>query len=58
MPKVLDRGHEISKLELQSCYYIHFRTNTFGKDINPTYSPPTYGLNSITAFFLQGCPWH
>ena len=33
--KVLDCCLELSELELQSHYYIHFRTNTIGKGINP-----------------------
>ena len=28
--------------KLQSRYYVHFRTNTLGKDIN-LFFPPTYG---------------
>ena len=32
--KVLDHVLKISELELQSCYYIHFWTNTFRKVMN------------------------
>ena len=35
MDKVLDCGFEVSKFELQLCYYIHFLTNTIGKNMNP-----------------------
>ena len=31
--KVLDR--EVSEFELQSCYHVHFWTNTFRKGIEP-----------------------
>ena len=27
----LDCGLEVSKFELQSCYFVHFRINTIGK---------------------------
>ena len=33
---VLDCGIEVSEFVLQSRYYVHFRTNTFGKDMNST----------------------
>ena len=32
--KVMDCGIVVSKFELQSCYYVHFRTNTLGKGMN------------------------
>ena len=38
----------MSEFEFQSCYYIHFRTNTIEKGINPLI-PASYGLNSTTA---------
>ena len=38
---VLDCNIVINEFELQSCYYIDFRTNTLGKDINS----------------LKGCIW-
>ena len=38
MAKVLDYGLEVSDFDLQSCYNIHFRTNTLGKDMNPRIS--------------------
>ena len=34
MVKALDCGIVVSKFELQSCYYIHFRTNTLEKGMN------------------------
>ena len=33
--KAMDSGIEASEFELQSCYYVHFRTNTLGKGMNP-----------------------
>ena len=32
--KMLNCDLEVSKFEPQSCYYVHFRTNTFGKGMN------------------------
>ena len=49
----LDCGVEVSKFEMQSRYYIHFRTNTHWKRYEPPNSP-SYGLNSINAVLLQG----
>ena len=40
MAKVLDCSLELSKFELQSCYYVHFQTNTLEKDINSVIPPP------------------
>ena len=42
MAKVLDSRHEVSKCEVQLHCYIHFQTNTFGKDMNPLI-PPAVG---------------
>ena len=39
MFKALDYGINVSKFELQSCYYVHFRMNTFGKGLNPLILP-------------------
>ena len=35
MVKALNYGIVVSKLELQSRYYVHFQINTFGKGVNP-----------------------
>ena len=35
MVKTLDFRIGVSEFELKSCYYVHFRSNTFGKDVNP-----------------------
>ena len=37
--KALDFGIVVSKFKLQSRYYIHFRTNTFGKSMNSYFLP-------------------
>ena len=34
MVKALDCRIEVCKFELQSRYYVHFRTNTLGKGMN------------------------
>ena len=39
MVKVMDSGIVVSELKLQSCYYIHFQTNTLGKGMNPFILP-------------------
>ena len=36
--KALDCGIVLNKFELQSCYYIHFWTNTLGKNMKPPLS--------------------
>ena len=35
MVKVLNYEHEVSEFELQSYYYVHFRTNILEKSLNP-----------------------
>ena len=35
MGSVLDSNFVVSEFELQSCYYIHFRTNALEKGIKP-----------------------
>ena len=32
----MDYDIVVSKFELQSCYYVHFHTNIFGKGMNPS----------------------
>ena len=39
MTKVQDCGLEVSEFELQSGYYVHFRTNTFEKIMKHPISP-------------------
>ena len=51
MAKVRNCGFEVSGFELQSRYYVHFQTNTFGKGFNPPFSP-NYELNCMTTAFF------
>ena len=51
MVKQMDSRIVVSEFKLQSCYYVHFRTNTLGKGMNPA-SSPNYGLNSTTTVLL------
>ena len=46
--KVVNSSLEVRKFELQSCYYVHFQTNTIGKGMN-SFIPLSYGFNNITA---------
>ena len=39
MVKAMDYGIVVSEFVLQSCYYVHFRTNTLGKGMNPLILP-------------------
>ena len=39
MAKALDCGIVVSKFEVQSRSYVHFRTNTLGKGTNPLILP-------------------
>ena len=55
MANVLGCGLAVSKFELQSRYYDHFRINTHGKGVEPSYPPSSFSLNSIpTTAILQG----
>ena len=49
MINAVDCGIVVSEFELQSRYYVHFRTS---KGMKPPY-PPSYGLNSITTILLE-----
>ena len=58
MAKVLDCSFEVNEFELQSLYYVHFWTNTFGERYELPYpSLSSYWWNSITAVPLQGWLW-
>ena len=37
--KVMDCDTLVSEFELQSCYYVHFRTSALGRVMNPFISP-------------------
>ena len=39
MVKAMDCGIVVSEFEFQSCYYVHFVTNTLGKGMNPLILP-------------------
>ena len=39
MVKAMDCRIVVNKFKHQSCYYVHFWTNTLGKGINPLLSP-------------------
>ena len=39
MVKEMDCGIVISEFELHSLYYVHFRTNSLGKAMNPLILP-------------------
>ncbi len=56
LPYVLDCDIVVSKFKLQSCYYIHFQTNSLGKGMNNP--PSSNGLNSTTTVLLQGGFWY
>ena len=52
---ILNFGLKVSEFKFQLGYYIHFRTNTFRKGIEPLY-PHSYELNSTTTV-PQGWLW-
>ena len=54
MAKVLDCGLEVSEFELQSCYYVHFRTNTFEKAMNPLILRAVGKIVSLLFFYKDG----
>ena len=39
MVKAMDSGIVVCEFELKSRYYVHFRTNTLGKGMNPLILP-------------------
>ena len=51
--KVLDCRIIQSEFKLQSCYYVHFWTNTLGKGMNPLILP---SMGYLTV--LEGWIWH
>ena len=60
MVKTMDCEIVVSEFELRSnysSYYVHFRTNTLGKSMNPPY-PLSYGLNSTTTVLLGEWLWN
>ena len=53
MVKSLDCRIVVSEFELQSRYYVHFWTNTFGKGMNPLILPSMGYLNGTTTVLLK-----
>ena len=43
MGKVLNYDLKLTVFELQTRYYVHFRTSTFGKGMNALILPPSVG---------------
>ena len=43
MVKAMNCGIVVREFVLQSRYYVHFRANTLGKDMNPLILPPAMG---------------
>ena len=57
LSEVLDCGLEVNEFELQSCYSVHFRTNTIEESKNPLILT-SQQLKSIAVIFLQELIWH
>ena len=55
--KAIDCEIIVSKFELQSCYYVHFRKQYPWEMYEPPYSSG-YGLNRTTIVLLEGWLWH
>ena len=53
MVKAMDCGI-VSEFELQSRYYVHYRSNTLEKGMNLIILPPSYGFNSTNTVLLEG----
>ena len=43
MVKAMNSGIVVREFVLHSRYYVHFRTNTLGKGMNPLILPPAMG---------------
>ena len=54
MVKVTNCGIVVSEFVLQSCYYVHFRTNTLGKGMNPLILPATGEIVPLLFFLEKG----
>ena len=52
---MLDWGIVASEFELESSYYVPFRTNTLGKGMNSLILLP---MGSTTTVLLEGWTWH
>ena len=51
MTKVVDSSLNLSEFELQSLYYIHFRTITHEKSMNPIIPPAMCEIISLHFFY-------
>ena len=54
MVKAMDCGIVVSKFELQSRYYVHFRINTLGKGMNPLILPAMDLIVKLLSFWKDG----
>ena len=54
---ILDCCITASEFQFQSRYYVHFRSNTFGKGMNSLNPYSSFGSNSTNSFLLQGWLW-
>ena len=54
MVKVTDCGIVVSEFEFQSHYYVHFRTNTLGKGMNPLILPAMGQRVPLLFFYKDG----
>ena len=52
MVNVLDCDLEVGEFELQLRFYVHFWTNTLGKDVNPLISPIMVGWLDFMVYQL------
>ena len=48
------KGSSGSEFELQSCYYVHFWTNTLGKGKNLLISPAMGKISPLQFFYKNG----
>ena len=50
MANMLECDFVVSEFELQSCYYVHFRTNNLGKGINSLLHTAMVDIVSLLSF--------
>ena len=54
MDKMLHCGLKVNEFELQLCYYIHFRNNSFGKGMSLFIPPAIAWVISLQFFKKDG----
>ena len=54
MVKAMDCEIVVSEFDLQSCYYVHFQTNTLRKGMNPLILPAMGWIVSLLFFLENG----